>query len=273
MNMVTVFIRSAEEDPSTFIEEKLTDSVTAGDVVALAKEKMECCKGCPINRIQVYLESGEEFTDGMKLEDGQNLYVTNIKNDGGEKGIRLSVLGSAGVGKSALIMRYTTSIFPDFYNPNNADAFRKEVEIDGRPVTLDILDTAGQEDYYFSLRPAWYSRKDGFLLVFALNNENSWNEIKYFRKQVIEYYSEYCDKQKVPPMLLIGNKADLSEVPSLWENANQKLEEWGILGSIKTSAKSNLNVHAAFANTVRAVRRMRNAEVQRCSGRKLCLIL
>jgi len=270
--MVTVFVRAVEEDPSNFIEEKLTDAVTAGDVAALAKEKFECYKGCPINRLQVYLASGDEFTDGKKLEDGQNLYVTNIKNDGGEKVIRLCVLGSGAVGKSALTMRYTTAIFQDFYDPTIEDAYRKEVEIDGRPVTLDILDTAGQEDYV-SLRSAWYRRKDGFLLVFALNNENSLQELKSLREQVIDFYSDYHDKQKVPPMLLVGNKADLSEVPSLWENANQKVKEWGMLGSIKTSAKSNLNVHAAFANTVRAVRRIRNAEEQPSSRRKWCLIL
>merc|ERR1712060_509703 len=213
-----------------------------------------------------------EFADDMKLEDGQNLYVTNIKKDDADKIIRLCILGSGAVGKSALTMRYTTGIFRDFYDPTIEDAYRKEVEIDGRPVTLDILDTAGQEDYV-SLRSAWYRRKDGFLLVFALNNENSLNELKSQREQVIDFYSDYYDKQKVPPMLLVGNKADLSEVPSLWDSANQKVEEWGMLGSIKTSAKSNLNVHAAFANTVRAVRRIRNTEVKPRNRRKWCLIL
>jgi len=268
--MVTVFVRAVEEDPSNFIEEKLTDSVTAGDVAALAKEKFECYKGCPINRLQVYLASGDEFTDGTKLEDGQNLYVTNIKNDGGEKVIRLSVLGSEVAGKSALIMRYTTGLFEDDqdYDPTIEDAYRKEVVIDGRPVPVDILNTSGQENWV-SLRSAWYRRKDGFLLVFALNDENSLKELKSIREQA----SEYLGKEKVPPMLLVGNKADLSEVPSLWENANQKVKEWGLLGSIKTSAKTNLNVHAAFANIVRAVRRIRNAEVQPRSGKKWCLVL
>jgi len=270
--MVTVFIRAAEENPSTFIEEKLADPATAGDVAALAKEKLECFKGCPINRLQVYLESGTAFADDMKLEDGQNLYVTNIKKDDAEKIIRLCILGSGAVGKSALTMRYTTDIFRDFYDPTIEDAYRKEIEIDGKPVTLDILDTAGQEDF-ISLRSAWYRMKDGFLLVFSLNDENSLKELKKFRDQITDFYSDLYNKDKVPPMLLVGNKADLSQEPSVWEKANEKVEEWGMLGLIKTSAKTNLNVHAAFANTVRAVRRIRNTEVKPRSRRKWCLIL
>jgi len=271
--MVTVFIRAAEEDPSSFIEEKLTDSATAGDVAALAKEKMKCYKGCPINRLQVYLESGNEFTDDMKLEDGQCLYVANnTKNDEAEKVIRLCVLGSGAVGKSALTLRYTTDEFQDCYDPTIEDAYRKTVEIDGKPVALDILDTAGQEDYV-ALQASWYRDKDGFLLVFALNDADSLKELRSIREQVEDHYSDYSYKQKVPPMLLVGNKADLSEVPSLWENANQKVEEWGMQGSIKTSAKTNLNVHSTFANIVRAVRRIRNAEIPPRRKRRWCLIL
>jgi len=267
--MVSVFIRAAEEDPSTFIEEKLADPVTAGDVAAVAKEKMECFKDSSINGLKVYLESGTEFCNEMKLEDGQNLYVTNIKKDEADNIVRLCILGSGAVGKSALTMRYTVDLFQDFYDPTIEDAYRKQTEIDGKQVTIDILDTAGQEDY-ISLRSAWYRSKDGFLLVFALNNENSLMELKKFRDEITDHYS---DRRKVPPMLLVGNKADLAQVPTLWEKANEKVEEWGMIGSIKTSAKTNVNVHAAFANTVRGIRRSRKAEVKPRKRRKLCLIL
>jgi hypothetical protein len=65
------------------------------------------------------------------------------------------VLGSGGVGKSALTFRLITDNFVTEYDPTIEDDYRKAINIDGQVERLDILDTAGQEEYN-SMRDMWY---------------------------------------------------------------------------------------------------------------------
>lgn len=56
---------------------------------------------------------------------------------------KLVVLGSGGVGKSALTVQFVQSIFVEKYDPTIEDSYRKQVEVDGQQCMLEILDTAG----------------------------------------------------------------------------------------------------------------------------------
>ena len=56
-------------------------------------------------------------------------------------------MNSNGIGKSALTLMYVFSDFVEEYDPTKADSYRKNVEIDGQACRIDILDTAGQEEY------------------------------------------------------------------------------------------------------------------------------
>ena len=60
---------------------------------------------------------------------------------------KLVVLGGGGVGKSALTIRLVTDNFLEEYDPTIEDSYRKQVKIDGEAALLDILDTAGQEEF------------------------------------------------------------------------------------------------------------------------------
>ena len=53
------------------------------------------------------------------------------------------VLGSGGVGKSALTVQFVQGIFVEKYDPTIEDSYRKQVEVDGQQCMLEILDTAG----------------------------------------------------------------------------------------------------------------------------------
>ena len=67
---------------------------------------------------------------------------------------KLVILGGGGVGKSALVIRLVTDNFMDEYDPTIEDSYRKQVTIDEQPAILDILDTAGQEEYS-SMQDQW----------------------------------------------------------------------------------------------------------------------
>ena len=63
---------------------------------------------------------------------------------------KIVVLGSGGVGKSALTVQFVQGIFVEKYDPTIEDSYRKQVEVDGQQCMLEILDTAGTVSELFS---------------------------------------------------------------------------------------------------------------------------
>jgi GTPase KRas len=93
-------------------------------------------------------------------------------------------------------------------DPTIEDAYRKNTVIDAEPCMLDILDTAGQENYV-ALRSTWMRERDGFLLVFSLADRSTFEGLRTFYDQLCEMH-----ENGVPPLILVGNKSDLHEVTS-----------------------------------------------------------
>jgi len=60
---------------------------------------------------------------------------------------KVIMVGSGGVGKSALTLQYMYGDFVEEYDPTKADSYRKKITLDNQPCQIDILDTAGQEEY------------------------------------------------------------------------------------------------------------------------------
>ena len=73
------------------------------------------------------------------------------------------------------------------------DSYRKQVVIDGETCLLDILDTAGQEEYS-AMRDQYMRTGEGFLLVFAVNNTKSFEDISIYREQI----KRVKDAEEVP---------------------------------------------------------------------------
>ena len=90
---------------------------------------------------------------------------------------------AGGVGKSALTIQLIQNHFVDEYDPTIEDSYRKQVVIDGETCLLDILDTAGQEEYS-AMRDQYMRTGEGFLLVFAVNNAKSFEDIATYREQI-----------------------------------------------------------------------------------------
>lgn len=93
------------------------------------------------------------------------------------------LVAAGGVGKSALTIQLIQNHFVDEYDPTIEDSYRKQVVIDGETCLLDILDTAGQEEYS-AMRDQYMRTGEGFLLVFAVNNAKSFEDIAEYRKQI-----------------------------------------------------------------------------------------
>ena len=99
---------------------------------------------------------------------------------------KLVVVGAGGVGKSALTIQLLQDHFMDEYDPTIEDSYRKQVVIDGETCLLDIIDTAGQGDEYGALKDQCMRTGEGFLIVFAVNNAKSFEEITAYREQIMK---------------------------------------------------------------------------------------
>eukprot|EP01117_Protostelium_nocturnum_P013256 TRINITY_DN4937_c0_g1_i3.p1 TRINITY_DN4937_c0_g1~~TRINITY_DN4937_c0_g1_i3.p1 ORF type:complete len:161 (+),score=38.13 TRINITY_DN4937_c0_g1_i3:76-558(+) len=119
--------------------------------------------------------------------------------------VKVVMLGNGGVGKSAITYRFVHSKFQDTYNPTIEDSYRKQVKIDNQTVILDILDTAGQEEYT-ELREVYMRGGECFIIVYSITDKKSFQEVPEFRERTLRVK----EKEKIP-MVIVGNKADLED--------------------------------------------------------------
>ncbi|OSC98542.1 ras-domain-containing protein [Trametes coccinea BRFM310] len=93
------------------------------------------------------------------------------------------VLGAGGVGKSALVMRYGQNKFLDRYDPTIEEEYEVTVEYEGRRSVLNIIDTAGVEQFT-GINENYIQRGVGFVLVFSLTQEASLRELDHIRQHI-----------------------------------------------------------------------------------------
>ena len=120
-------------------------------------------------------------------------------------GINIAVVGGGGVGKSTLTIRHIEGKFLNegVYDATIEDSYLKEEIVDGETHFVDILDTAGQEEY-IALRDSYMRQREGFIIVYTITERKSIEEVCQFVKQ-IRRVKESDDI----PMVLVGNKCDL----------------------------------------------------------------
>jgi len=163
----------------------------------------------------------------------------------------IAVMGPGAVGKSALIMQYTKGVFVRDYDPTIEDAFRKTATVDEEMYYLDLLDTAGQEEY-LALRATWMRERDGFVLVFSLCDHKSLKELGIFLTQIENIY-----EGQSPSVIIVGNKADLVEQRAVTVEQAEELAKTHGCKYLETSAKTGHNIESAFVELVRQITKAR----------------
>ncbi|XP_010227051.1 PREDICTED: ras-related protein Rap-2b [Tinamus guttatus] len=160
---------------------------------------------------------------------------------------KVVVLGSGGVGKSALTVQFVTGSFIEKYDPTIEDFYRKEIEVDSSPSVLEILDTAGTEQFA-SMRDLYIKNGQGFILVYSLVNQQSFQDIKPMRDQITR-----VKRYERVPMILVGNKVDLEGEREVSFGEGKALaDEWSC-PFMETSAKNKASVDELFAEIVRQI--------------------
>ena len=166
---------------------------------------------------------------------------------------KLVIVGGGGVGKSALTIQLVQNHFIDEYDPTIEDSYRKLVTIDNETCLLDILDTAGQEEYS-AMRDQYMRTGQGFICVYSITSRFSFEEINTFREHILRVKEE----DKVP-MIIAGNKCDLETERQVTKTEGQNLAKSFGCPIFETSAKARINIEDIFYQTVREIRKYNQA--------------
>ena len=118
--------------------------------------------------------------------------------------ISVVVLGKGVVGKTSLIYRVVNNTFPDAHDATIEDKYKTFVDVEGDVQEIQIVDTAGEEDYQ-NMLDQWVEMADGFILVFAIDDTETFNALK----EKVTRIKKHEDKRS--PIVLVGNKCDLEQ--------------------------------------------------------------
>ena len=109
------------------------------------------------------------------------------------------------MGKTSLTFRYVNNICPKEHDPTVEDTYSVIIPTaKGDSRHFKIIDTAGEDDYQ-TMIDEWIKTADGFLLIFAINDKDSFDALK---GRIIRIKKNNKDKA---PIILVGNKCDLEK--------------------------------------------------------------
>jgi len=164
---------------------------------------------------------------------------------------RITVLGDGGVGKTALAVQYMLGCFVETYDPTIEDAYRKQALIDDRMCFIEVIDTAGQEEYA-TLRDQWVREGQGFVLVYSIASRSTFDRLEVFRQSMLRV------KGQNPTYILVGNKSDKTQEREVSREDGALLARRLGCEFLETSARTAHNVERLFSTLVRTLRNNRD---------------
>lgn len=157
---------------------------------------------------------------------------------------KLLIIGNSAVGKTSFLFRYADDSFTSaFVSTVGIDFKVKTVFRNDKRVKLQIWDTAGQERYR-TITTAYYRGAMGFILMYDITNEESFQAVQDWSTQVKTY--SWSNAQ----VILVGNKCDMEEDRVVTYDRGKQLADQLGLEFFETSAKDNINVKEVFERLV-----------------------
>lgn len=162
-----------------------------------------------------------------------------------EEAFKLVLIGDSGVGKSCLLEKLMDLTSNNaFISTIGVDIRTHVIQIEGKPVKLQVWDTGGQERYRPVLTTC-YRNAHGIIIVYDVTNEKSFANLNQWMTEVAEFA-----KPDLPKML-VGNKSDLDERRSVSEDVARQFAKEKGMTYIETSAIKTSNIKEAFVALVR----------------------
>jgi len=162
---------------------------------------------------------------------------------------KIVILGEGGVGKSALTIQFVNNHFVTDYDPTIENSYRKQITVDDSTLMLDILDTAGQEEYS-AMRDQYIRSGQGFIVVYSIISRPTYEKISEFREKILMVKDEDDF-----PIVLLGNKCDLETDRVVSRDEGNALGKQFGVPFYETSAKNKINITEAFEAVVREIKK------------------
>ena len=161
--------------------------------------------------------------------------------------IKVCLLGEANVGKTSLVYRFIENKFREDYKSTlGVNLLKKDMDIDKyKGISAQIWDLGGQ-DSFKSLRSLYLQGANGALVIYDTTNRKSFERID-------EWVRSFKESRGDAPLLLIGNKTDLTEKLKINEKEGRDFAEKNKMEILLTSAKTGANVESAFKQLIKKI--------------------
>jgi len=158
------------------------------------------------------------------------------------------IVGAVGTGKSALTIQFMENRFVEDYDPTIEDLYRKQCVIEEEETLVDVLDTAGQEEFS-AMREHYMLDGEGFLLVYSITERDTFDVIGPYHQQILRVK----DSDTIP-VIVVGNKSDLEHERRVATVDGQRIAQELGCRFVETSAKLGINVTETFIGLVCEIR-------------------
>eukprot|EP01127_Copromyxa_protea_P000552 TRINITY_DN10469_c0_g1_i1.p1 TRINITY_DN10469_c0_g1~~TRINITY_DN10469_c0_g1_i1.p1 ORF type:complete len:216 (-),score=24.85 TRINITY_DN10469_c0_g1_i1:77-724(-) len=177
------------------------------------------------------------------------------------------VMGSGGVGKSAITIRFVNRQFEAKYDPTIEDRYQKVIDYQGVPCVLEILDTAGQETFS-AMRELYMKNGEGFVLVYSITSQRSLEDLDPIRNGIIRHKSS-----TEVPIVLVGNKCDLVKKREVEQKEGKEIAREYNCPFLEASAKGDINITETFHSLIEQIWQKNGPPTSGGGGKKGCTIL
>ncbi|XP_041824024.1 GTP-binding protein Rheb-like isoform X2 [Melanotaenia boesemani] len=164
------------------------------------------------------------------------------------KSRKIAVLGYRSVGKSSLTIQFVEGQFVDSYDPTIENTFTKMMIVNGQEYNLQLVDTAGQDEY--SIFPQSYTIDvDGYILIYSVTSYKSFEVVRVIHEKLLD---------------MVGNVQVISS-----EEGKALAESWNA-AFLESSAKENQTAVEVFRRMILEVEKMEAGQPQ---GRTACSMM
>ncbi|XP_008821093.1 rho-related GTP-binding protein RhoD [Nannospalax galili] len=192
--------------------------------------------------------------------------------------VKVVLVGDGGCGKTSLMMVFADGAFPESYSPTVFERYHVSLQMKGKPVHLQIWDTAGQDDYD-RLRPLFYPDAGVLLLCFDVTSPNSFDNV------CNRWYPEVTHFCKRVPIIVVGCKTDLRKdkvlvnklrrnglEPVTYHMGQDMARSVGAVAYLECSARLQDNVQAVFQEAAKVALSSRRRNFWRRITRNFCVV-